>query len=168
MIACTGNGFGPRGPGAWPRPARWIGLIALCCLVSTGLPCALGGQEVPDVFDYRFDDVDPAKIYAGPVSFDHAGHVTAHQLACSRCHHTLEPGEAAVDEHCRDCHPEAGFVRGEAAAGMDRDDLMAHYLNALHDQCIDCHKAIKIQDRQRDIPVGCTQCHDRSQLPPPR
>lgn len=125
-------------------------------------------DEIPDVFDYSFEEVDAIKIYAGPVEFQHAGHVTDYGLSCNACHHTLEEGEMEVEEHCSDCHAESGFIRGREAEGLSEEEMVEHYLNALHAQCINCHKQKKIEDRKRKIPIGCTQCHDRTQLPPPQ
>jgi Zn finger protein HypA/HybF involved in hydrogenase expression len=122
-------------------------------------------DDIPEVFDYTFEEAAPIKIYAGPVTFKHTEHVSDYKLACNACHHTLEPEETEIDGHCSDCHTEEGFIRGQEAEALDEDELMEHYLNALHKQCIDCHKTKKIEDRKRKIPVGCTQCHDRSKLP---
>jgi hypothetical protein len=140
-----------------------IASIILFLIASMAI-LAIAGGDIPEVFDYKFSGVDLIKIYAGPVTFNHADHVKDHGLTCNACHHTLEPGETTVEEHCRDCHTEPGFVRGKDAHGLDREDLFERYLNALHFQCIECHKQKRIKDRKRKIPVGCTQCHDRSLL----
>ena len=125
-------------------------------------------EDLPEAFEYTFPKVDAIKIYSGPVTFNHAGHVNDIGLACNACHHTLEPEETEVEEHCSDCHTEPGFIRGKEADNLGEDELIEHYLNALHAQCIDCHKQRKVEDRNRSIPVGCTQCHDRSKLPSQR
>ena len=138
--------------------------LVLTTLATTPMAVA---EDIPEVFDYSFPKVAPIKIYAGPVKFPHAGHVKGAKLACNACHHTLEPQETVVEEHCSDCHGEPGFLRGQAAGGLGDDELIEHYLNALHAQCIGCHKQKKIEDRKRKIPVGCTQCHDRTKLTPP-
>ncbi len=127
----------------------------------------MSADDIPEVFDYSFDQVDPIKIYAGPVVFSHAKHVTDYGLSCNACHHTLEDEETEVEEPCRDCHAEEGFVRGKEAEELSEDELIEHYLNALHVQCIGCHKQKKIQNHQRKIPLGCTQCHDRTKLSSP-
>jgi hypothetical protein len=124
--------------------------------------------DITEVFEYSFEDVDPIKIFAGPVVFTHADHVKKYGLSCIACHHTLEAEDAEVEEHCQDCHAKPGFVRGKEAEVLDEDELIEHYLNALHTQCINCHKEKKIEDRKRKIPIGCTQCHDRTKLPSPK
>ena len=121
--------------------------------------------DVPDVFEYTFPEVAPIKIYSGPVTFDHAGHVNKIGLTCNACHHTLAPQETEVEEHCSDCHGQPGFIRGKEAASLPEEELIEHYLNALHAQCIGCHKQKKLEDRSQNIPIGCTQCHDRTKLP---
>jgi hypothetical protein len=140
--------------------------IAPLLIMATHQP-VMTARNIPEVFEYSFDDVDSIKIYAGPVVFSHAKHVTDYGLSCNACHHTLEDEEIKVEEHCSDCHSEAGFVRGKEAEQLSEDELIEHYLNALHLQCIGCHKREKIEDRQRNLPVGCTQCHDRKKLPMP-
>ena len=151
-------------------PARHLLLISslfLASVVAAHVPAAAAG-DIPGEFTYTFAEADPIKIYAGPVIFNHAGHVNDIGLSCNACHHTLEPQETEVEESCRDCHGEPGFVRGKDAENLAEDELIEHYLNALHAQCIGCHKQKKIEDRKRKIPIGCTQCHDRSKLPAPQ
>jgi hypothetical protein len=142
-----------------------IFLSTVMLLMATTAVWGFSADAASYVFEYTFDDVDPIKIYAGPVTFAHLGHARDYKIACARCHHTLDEGEAAVNEHCSDCHAEPGFIRGSEAEEMVDEMLLEHYLNALHRQCIDCHRELKIEDRQRPVPLGCTECHDRSRLP---
>ena len=143
-----------------------IVMIIFTLTVATFLSADITG-DIAEVFEYSFEDVERIKIYAGPVMFSHAGHVRKYDLSCIACHHTLDSEDSEVEEHCKDCHAKPGFVRGKQAEELDEEDLLEHYLNALHAQCINCHKQKKIEDRKRKIPVGCTQCHDRTSLPLP-
>ena len=154
-------------PSGIPMSIRRCLLVVacVCSLTAAVAHRAANADEIPKIFEYSFPEVDPIKIYAGPVTFSHDGHTTEYGLSCVACHHTLEEGETEVEETCSDCHTEPGFVRGKQAEELDEDELIEHYLNALHIQCIDCHKQKKIEDRQRKIPIGCTQCHDRTKLP---
>lgn len=138
--------------------------IFISALAAAITPVIGANEDTPEVFDYAFKNVDPIKIHAGPVTFNHAHHAVDYKVSCRACHHTLEEEETTVTELCKDCHPEPGFIRGKAAEEMAEDELMEHYLNALHAQCIDCHLEKKVENRKRIIPVGCTQCHDRSKL----
>lgn len=144
---------------------RPILIISILSFVIAATAPSIGAEDdIPGVFNYTFDNVDPIKIHAGPATFNHIGHVKDHGISCQACHHTLDEDETEVEEHCNECHTRPGFIRGKEAEEMDEEELVEHYLNALHMQCIDCHREKKIEDRKRKIPVGCTQCHDRSKL----
>ncbi len=81
---------------------------------------------------------------AGKVMFDHGRHrlEAGYGLACGDCHHTLSPDEYNQAGSCTECHPvEEG------------DDQMPKRSDAIHQQCIDCHREYGAG------PVECTQCH---------
>lgn len=137
----------------------WLSMVAL--IITTLATPLLGDDEmeIPERFVYTFKDAAPIKIYSGPVHFEHKSHVQQYALACRSCHHTLEENDTDVQETCTDCHTEPGFIRGAQAQGRDADELMEHYLNALHTQCIDCHIENKMQHRDSKAPISCTRCH---------
>ncbi|MCK7508359.1 MAG: cytochrome c family protein [Desulfobacterales bacterium] len=63
-------------------------------------------------------------------------------LACGECHHTLAPDEYDQAGSCTECH-----------AVEEGDDQMPKRSDALHQQCIDCHREYGAG------PVDCAQCH---------
>jgi len=81
---------------------------------------------------------------AGKVMFDHGRHLSeaSYGLACGECHHTLAPDEYDQAGSCTDCHA----VEGD-------DDQMLKRSDALHKQCIDCHREYGAG------PVDCANCH---------
>jgi hypothetical protein len=78
----------------------------------------------------------------GPAAFDHAAHVEA-SPDCMKCHHGPQSYKGITA--CGDCHKGGG---GGEPMGLKE---------ALHKQCIDCHK----QDDQG--PTDCEDCHPRAQ-----
>jgi hypothetical protein len=81
---------------------------------------------------------------AGKVLFDHERHAAdrGYGLSCGECHHTLEPDEYEDAQSCSACHdPEQG------------DEDMLKRSDAIHKQCIDCHKDYGAG------PVDCSECH---------
>ena len=81
---------------------------------------------------------------AGKVMFDHGRHLSeaGYGLACGECHHTLTADEYEQAGSCTECHPvEEG------------DDQMPKRSDALHQQCIDCHREYGAG------PIDCAQCH---------
>jgi len=81
---------------------------------------------------------------AGKVVFDHARHrlEAGYGLACGECHHTLAPDEYVQAGPCTECH-----------AVEEGDDQMLKRSDALHQQCIGCHR------EYGGGPVDCVQCH---------
>jgi hypothetical protein len=81
---------------------------------------------------------------AGKVIFDHGRHLSAtgYSLSCGECHHTLAPDEYDQAASCTECH-----------AVEEGDDQMPKHSDAIHQQCIDCHREFGTG------PVDCVQCH---------
>ena len=120
---------------------------------------ASANEDFPTIFEYRFPEVRPIKIYSGPVTFEHKKHFIDYKIGCVRCHHDIEPGEMQVDNNCRDCHDEEGFPRFEDAAKLSEEEKSGYYLIALHSLCIECHIDTKLKNRKTKPPVSCTRCH---------
>jgi hypothetical protein len=55
------------------RYALITSILLMQFVSNVGLSVA--ADENPGVLEYTFADVDPIRIYAGPVTFDHTGHV---------------------------------------------------------------------------------------------
>ena len=81
---------------------------------------------------------------AGNVLFDHTTHVNDYGLDCIRCHHNLEDEDEIYS--CAECH-------AVLAEDLDDEDMLTK-TDALHDQCISCH-------REEAGPVECARCHAR-------
>jgi hypothetical protein len=131
-------------------------VAAVCFWTGTA-----AGEDLPDIFEYRFPHVDPIRIYSGAVQFAHQAHIAQYRIACARCHHHLESADALEITACKECHPEDGFPRFETAAGLSPEERRQHFLVALHDQCIGCHIDLRKNDRQSRVPISCTRCHLR-------
>jgi hypothetical protein len=81
---------------------------------------------------------------AGKVIFDHNRHwvESGYSLSCGECHHTLSPEEYSQAGSCTECH------------AMDEgDEDVLKRSDALHQQCIGCHREYGAG------PMECTQCH---------
>ena len=84
------------------------------------------------------------KTAAGKVLFDHQTHAMVDGLAisCGDCHHTLSEDEYDQVTSCSECH--------EAES---HDESVPARTDAIHQQCIDCHKEYEAG------PVECSSCH---------
>ncbi len=83
----------------------------------------------------------------GTATFDHKLHASdaGIGLSCLDCHHTMED-EEEVPEACGECH-----LKGEGSEDMIKR------ADALHTQCIGCHKEFDVK------PVDCNECHVKVQ-----
>jgi hypothetical protein len=86
------------------------------------------------------------------VPFAHSKHAT---VECVQCHHTLEADGGAVKKcTTAGCHDSLEF-RDKANA---KDVKLVE--NAFHTQCIDCHKALK-KEQKPTGPTACGKCHTK-------
>jgi hypothetical protein len=100
------------------------------------------------------------KSVAGKVFFDHNTHFAAegYGISCEDCHHHPEDGSDA--RACRVCHQtpaEGDAVPGACLDCHESDEIedseMSKSADALHAQCIACHKEYEAG------PVDCATCH---------
>ena len=116
---------------------------------------------------------DKIEIYApyehtrSAVEFDHAKHVNEYKLACGECHHddkgkpltNLKAGDEV--KRCFDCHNKPGEVKGKKAKEMSEKEQLAYHANALHENCIGCHKAYNKKNKTKAAPQKCLECHPK-------
>lgn len=132
--------------------------------VATGLQA---GTEVKDTFTLETDGYKKRKK-APPkfnlVEFTHAKHAVDYKISCGECHHdkdgkALELKAGDDVQGCGECHNK--FKKDK----KNKKDIMVHE-NALHRNCIDCHKEINIKagdpkGRKGPAPTSCGKCHTK-------
>ena len=136
------------------------GLATVACIMIMNGIYGLGHADstIPAVYNYQLAYND-ATHTAHTVTFEHAAHAMEYKIACIQCHHTLEPGATAVDETCSDCHANTEMRSFPQAESIPEDERLDYYFLALHDQCINCHRAAREADTWTKAPVGCWRCH---------
>jgi hypothetical protein len=97
------------------------------------------------------------------VVFPHKKHSAEYKIACTECHHVYKDGKNVWKEgdpvkKCEVCHTEPTVV-GEM--GLPPAKKKLNLKLAFHDDCLKCHRELKMKDRVKyaKIPVTCTQCH---------
>ena len=121
------------------KELNWVYAVTVILLVLAVVSyAALPDRSPKQPLRIAFQNV------AGKVVFDHARHRSeaGHGLACGECHHTLAPDEYDQAGSCTECH-----------AVEEGDDQMLKRSDALHQQCIGCHR------EYGGGPVDCAQCH---------
>ena len=96
---------------------------------------------------------------------------------CGACHHddTGEPlAELTMDDDvnaCIDCHDKPGRPDKATKKQWRKDKLsrdekasakLEYHAEALHANCIDCHRAYKKKTKSKAAPTSCAKCHLKS------
>ena len=121
------------------KELNWVYAVTVILLgLAVGSYAAFPDRSPKQPLRIAFQNV------AGKVVFDHARHrlEAGYGLACGECHHTLAPDEYDQAGSCTECH-----------AVEEGDDQMLKRSDALHQQCIGCHR------EYGGGPVDCVQCH---------
>lgn len=142
---------------------------ALILSLSASYSLAASSQSIPDSITLNQN----GKLYK-PFSFDHAKHINMIK-ECSDCHHHTT-GTLVLDQNCVRCHKNSSPTATVSCKGchsatpfspeelaQKRADKLRYHQDkiglkgAMHQNCMGCHK------KQGAGPVGCQDCHPRSQ-----
>ena len=136
-------------------------LISLICAVilSFGVASMLYAVDAPgdDYVIYPPEGMkvkdkgdQPGKLQKA-VPFPHSSHA---DIDCLHCHHMELDGDAFAPCTSSGCHDSLEFRTKENA----KDITLVE--NAYHDQCIECHKALRKEEKPFG-PTACGKCHTK-------
>ncbi len=97
-------------------------------------------------------------MYTAIDVFDHDWHsgVDGADIACNLCHTPEQEREKASAKKCRDCHLD---LYSDTAFVLADSHLAPSYVDAMHRQCIDCHRERAQADTTRLAMTLCPTCH---------
>ena len=143
---------------------RFIGLLAIVLAASFCITVGLyagttAPAEIKMQAPYEHEESTP--------TFTHQKHIEDHKIACGECHHDdqgkplndLKEGDEV--KSCFACHNKPGELKGRKAKGLSKAEKLAYHANALHDNCIDCHRKYNRENKTKAAPQKCTDCHPR-------
>ncbi len=113
----------------------------------------------------------------GIVEFTHKKHIEEYKIGCGECHHDdkgkplnkLKMGDDV--RNCIDCHKRPGQMPGALKKEMrakkaSKKEIaakeMEYHAEALHENCIGCHKAYNKKNKTKAAPQSCTKCHPKN------
>ena len=136
-----------------------VAAMVLALLAAAGVYASTAPTEVEMQAAYKHTK--------GTVVFTHQKHVTDYKLGCGECHHddkgqplaNLKDGDPV--KSCFDCHNKPGELKGKKAKGLSDKEKLAYHANALHKNCIGCHKQYNKENKTKAAPQKCTDCHPR-------
>jgi len=122
---------------------------------------ASASTEIADVVEMNHHAY--AKHSKGIVHFSHKKHNVEYKLGCGECHHddkghalaNLKMGDPAKD--CIVCHNKTG----KAAKGLKGAEKLKYHKNAIHNNCVGCHKAYNKKKKTKAAPSSCGKCHPK-------
>ncbi|MGD9330836.1 MAG: cytochrome c3 family protein [Desulfobacterales bacterium] len=149
-------------------------VIMVCIFLAGGIQAS---TQVDDVITLQ----DPAyeKHTKGIVEFSHKKHSTEYGGSCGDCHHDDKgqplADQAAIDKvgkvKCIECHKIPGQVPKELkkewkTKKISKDEQnklkLAYHAEAVHMNCIACHKKWNKENKSKAAPVSCTKCHPKT------
>ena len=149
-------------------------------LILVGIACVLmaggiqAGTQVDDVITLK----NPAyeKHTKGIVQFTHKKHATEYGATCGECHHDdkgqpLDLKEGDDVQNCIECHKIPSQVpkdvkkewKAKKIKKKEQNKLKLDYhAEAIHMNCIQCHKKWNKENKSKAAPVSCTKCHPKT------
>lgn len=103
----------------------------------------------------------------GIVQFTHQKHITDYEIECGACHHDddgepladLKRGDEVVG--CAECHSDPGKAPKSKDRKLTDSERFEYHTEALHANCISCHKTYNKKNNTKDAPASCNKCHPK-------
>lgn len=147
-------------------------------VISMGLIFAASaiyaGTAVQDVI--RMENKAYSEHTKGIVEFTHKKHNEEYKIGCGECHHdakgkplaNLKLGDDV--QACIECHKLPGQLPGDLKKEMrankaSKEEIsakeMEYHAEAIHENCITCHKDFNKKNKTKAAPQTCTSCHPK-------
>jgi hypothetical protein len=145
---------------------RSLGIMAIMALAASLFVAGMlyAGTTAPAEFEVKA----PYEHTKEAVTFTHEKHIKEHKIACGECHHDdkgkpLDLKEGDNVKSCFECHNKPGEIKGKEAKGLSKEEKLAYHANALHENCISCHRQYNKdhKDSETKAPQKCTDCHPK-------
>ncbi|MCK5231032.1 MAG: cytochrome c3 family protein [Desulfobulbaceae bacterium] len=122
---------------------------------------AFAGTDVGDMI--KMENKAYEKHKKAIVEFSHKKHNIDYKISCGECHHDehnkpIEGLKIGDDvQNCIECHKIAGKFKKDAP-GKKLD----YHADAIHGNCVGCHKATNKAAGNKNAPATCTKCHPKA------
>ncbi len=137
-----------------------ITIIAASLFVAGGIYAA---TKVPAEVQMKSDYKHKKSIAV----FTHQKHVNDYEITCGECHHddqgkplnNLKEGDDV--QNCFECHKKPGELKGKKAKGLSKKEKREYHGNAVHENCLGCHRKYNKEKKTKAAPTKCTACHPK-------
>ncbi|MCP4747803.1 MAG: cytochrome c3 family protein [Desulfobacteraceae bacterium] len=136
--------------------------LTICLFFSVGLYAETKAKAPADI---KMEA--PYKHKKAIATLSHQKHTTDYKIGCGECHHddkgkpltNLKEGDAV--QSCFECHKKPGEIKGKKAKGLSKTEKREYHANAVHDNCVGCHKKWNKKNNSKAAPQKCTECHPK-------
>lgn len=149
-----------------------LAAVCVALMFAAGPVCA--ATAVDDVI--HMENKAYKKHSKAIVDFSHKKHNEEYKIGCGECHHD-EKGKPLNDlkmgddvQGCIACHKLQGQMPGKLkkemrAAKASKKEIdakkMEYHAEAIHANCISCHKDYNKKNKTKAAPQACTKCHPK-------
>ena len=154
---------------------RTIWLVVAMGMVSLVAAASLvAGTTVEDVI--KMQNKAYSEHTKAIAEFTHKKHIEDHKVGCGECHHDAQ-GKALKDlkagdpvQNCIECHKIPGQMPAELKKELrekkaPKEEIAAkeleYHAEAIHTNCVECHKEHNKKNNTKAAPATCTQCHPK-------
>ena len=143
---------------------KFYSLIAVPVMVGTLVGTGICAEKmVADSF--VIESPEYTKRTRNNIEFTHEKHITEYNIACGECHHdenneplkNLKLGDDV--QRCIECHKKLGRKRAPKGEKWSKTQLMEYHANAVHENCITCHREHNKKNKTKAAPTNCKACH---------
>lgn len=151
-----------------------IVLAAVCLAIMFAGGSIYAATAVQDVI--KMEHKAYSEHTKGIVEFSHKKHNEEYKIGCGDCHHDDKGKPLSNLKHgddvkgCIECHKIPGQMPGDLKKEMKEKKVskkeiaakeMEYHAEAIHENCISCHKEYNKKNKTKAAPQTCTTCHPK-------
>ena len=149
-------------------------VIVSCMVLVFAAGSIYAGTEAKDVI--KMENPAYKKHKKKIVTFSHKKHNEEYKAGCGECHHDdkgkpLDNLKAGDDvKGCIECHKKPGQIPGKMKKALkakktpkaeQKKAKLEYHAEAIHYNCIGCHKVYNKKNKTKAAPATCTKCHPK-------
>ena len=142
-----------------------ITLLSALVVSLAAVSLLWAGTTVEDTFNMKTKEYTAHKY--SEVPFTHKKHHEDYKISCGECHHdengkALELTMGDDVQRCVECHDKLGKApKGKGKKKLKGKAKREYHAEAVHANCITCHKSYNKENKTKAAPASCKACHPK-------
>jgi len=156
------------------KKCTWLVIFFFIAISGmVGISAVEGGkkaQEVKDEFNiqnkYGKDKGYEASLLSHKKHAEEYKNEKGEKIKCDDCHHVYKDGKNVWKEgdhvdKCVKCHSGLKNLSPSKARKLKPEEQVKELSWAYHENCYNCHKAVKAVNKKANAPKSCAKCHKK-------